>query len=116
MVTVAIIKIERLESRRTKLYINFAKKCLTSRHRDLFLPNSSTKNTRNRKLFADHKVNSEWVFMSPLVYLTRLLSKSFVCCELWTMGAGLYSLFDCIIAFNYTILQLTSSFEINLNK
>ena len=32
------------------------------------------------------------------------------------MDAGLYSLFDCIIAFCYTILQLTSSFEINLNN
>ena len=72
--SLAILNIERLERRRTKLCINFTKKCLTSRHRNMFLPNPSTKNTRNRKFFAEQKVNSERAFMSPLVYLTRLLN------------------------------------------
>ena len=66
--------LESLEERRFKLCKNFAKKCLKSRHTDMFQENPSVHQTRSKKLFSEHQTFSERAFMSPLVYLTKLLN------------------------------------------
>ena len=66
--------LESLEERRFKLCKNFAKKCLKSRHTDMFQENPSAYQTRSKKLFSEHQTFSERAFMSPLVYLTKLLN------------------------------------------
>ena len=72
--SLTILGIEKLEERRLRLCINFAKKSLKSRHKDMFQPNPSTQNTRNRKPYHEHHVNTVRAFQSPLVFLTRLLN------------------------------------------
>ena len=74
--SLALLGIDTLENRRVKLCETFAKKCLRSRHSDLFTRNSSTYNTRNKNLFAEYNMKTNRAFMSPLVYLTRILNKS----------------------------------------
>ena len=74
--SIASLGLESLEDRRLKLCENFAKKCLKSRHRDLFQENLSSYNTRCKKSFVEHHTNSARAFMSPLVFLTRLLNNT----------------------------------------
>ena len=74
--SIDVLGLDSLEKRRLKLCENFAKKTLKSRHSDLFQENHSSHNTRCKRTFVEHKTSSERAFMSPLVFLTRLLNKT----------------------------------------
>ena len=74
--SIDVLGLDSLEKRRLKLCENFAKKTLKSRHSDLFQENHSSHITRCKRTFVEHKTSSERAFMSPLVFLTRLLNKT----------------------------------------
>ena len=74
--SIEALGLDPLEKRRLKLCKNFAKKTLKSRHSDLFQENPSSYNTRCKRSFVEHNTNSSRAFMSPLVFLTRLLNKT----------------------------------------
>ena len=72
LTSLKLLGLDTLKKRRESLCLNFVKKSLKSRHRDMFVDNCSNYDTRNKKSFVEPKSNSKRVFMSPLVYLTRL--------------------------------------------
>ena len=74
--SIEALGLDPLEKRRLKLCKNFAKKTLNSRHSDLFQENPSSYNTRCKRSYVEHNTNSHRAFMSPLVFLTRLLNKT----------------------------------------
>ena len=71
-----ILELEPLSVRREGLCINFARKALRSRHKDMFNTLSSHPNTRNRPAVYEAPSNTKRCFNSPLNYLTRLLNQN----------------------------------------
>ena len=73
-----LAKIERLDSRREAININFAKKCVTNpRHSHMFPPNPHIRpNSRCPKPFLEHKCNTSRLYKSTIPTLARSLNKS----------------------------------------
>ena len=69
-----ILNLEPLFVRREKLCEKFAKDTLKSRHSDIFKPNPSDYNTRNKLKYKEYKSNTLRCHNSPINYLTRLLN------------------------------------------
>ena len=70
-----ILELEPLAVRREELCINFARKALRSRHKDMFHTLSSQPNTRNKPAVYEAPSNTRRCFNSPLNYLTRLINQ-----------------------------------------
>ena len=71
--------LERLDTRRTTLCLNFALKCSKStKHMSMFPPNPIFRaNMRKPKPFREYQCLTSRYFNSPLPYLTRLLNKNY---------------------------------------
>ena len=71
------LNVQNLQSRRTKISLSFALKCLTSdKHKQLFKLNENT-NIRNPDKFDVPFANTTRYLKSPKLYLTRLLNNHF---------------------------------------
>ena len=71
------LSVQTLSTRRTKLCLSFALKCLESeKHRHLFKLNTHT-NIRNPEKFDVPHAHTTRYFHSPKLYLTRLLNNHF---------------------------------------
>ena len=72
-----VLNVQNLQSRRTKISLSFALKCLTSdKHKQLFKLNENT-NIRNPDKFDVPFASTTRYFKSPKLYLTRLLNNHF---------------------------------------
>ena len=72
------LKIESLQTRRTKISLNFALKCLSSdKHKHLFKLNQNSANIRHHEKFVVPFANTTRYYKSPRLYLTRLLNDHF---------------------------------------
>ena len=72
-----VLNVQNLQSRRTKISLSFALKCLTSdKHKQLFKLNENT-NIRNPDKFDVPFANTTRYLKSPKLYLTRLLNNHF---------------------------------------
>ena len=71
-----ILDLEPLDVRRETLCLSFAKKTLKSRHKDMFVENTSEHFTREKPRFNEPKSNTRRFFNSPLNHLIRLLNNS----------------------------------------
>ena len=71
------VNLERLDSRRTTLSLNFAKKCAKSnQHKSMFPPNPNFRpNMRNPKPYMEFQCNTSRYYKSPIPFLARLLNK-----------------------------------------
>ena len=71
------LNVQNLQTRRTKISLSFALKCLTSeKHKHLFKPNE-TINIRKPDKFDVPFAHTTRYFKSPKLYLTRLLNNHF---------------------------------------
>ena len=69
----AKLNLETLESRRDKLCVNFARKSLKSRHKDMF-GDHHEHDTRDKSKLYEQKYNHTRFYNSPLNYLKRLMN------------------------------------------
>ena len=69
--------LERLDTRRTGLCLNFALKCsVSTKHKSMFPTNPNIRqNMRNPKPFKEHLCNTSRYYNSPIPYLARILNK-----------------------------------------
>ena len=72
------VNLERLDTRRTTLSLNFAQKCAKSHQHKFMFPANPTfrPNMRNPKPYREHQCNTSRYYMSPIPFLTRLLNKN----------------------------------------
>ena len=72
------LELERLDSRREKLCLSFAKKCLDNpNHQLMFPPNVTARdNMRNPKPYLEPQCNTSRYYNSSLPYMTRLLNRN----------------------------------------